>query len=257
MISVEHLRKSFDGGRTFAVDGVSFEVPSGKFLALIGPSGCGKTTTLKLINRLIEPTSGRIWIDGRDAFAEDGARLRRRIGYVIQRIGLFPHMTVAENVAAVPRLLGWSNNRIRARIDELLQLVDLDPAQYGERLPHELSGGEQQRVGVARALAAQPSLVLMDEPFGAVDPLARDALQQAYLRIAGELGLTTVMVTHDMSEALTMADSIAVMRAGRLIQLGSPGALAATPADDFVRDLIETPRRQVEALHRALAAAVP
>ena len=135
--------------------------------------------------------------------------------------------------------------------------MDLDPAQYGERLPHELSGGEQQRVGVARALAAQPSLVLMDEPFGAVDPLARDALQQAYLRIAGELGLTTVMVTHDMSEALTMADSIAVMRAGRLIQLGSPGALAATPADDFVRDLIETPRRQVEALHRALAAAVP
>jgi len=257
VIRLEDVRKSFDGGSTFAVDGVSLELPRGKLLALVGPSGCGKTTTLKLINRLVEPSAGRIWIDGRDTRAEDGPRLRRRIGYVIQRIGLFPHMTVAENVAAVPRLLGWREAEIRQRVDELLRLVDLDPAVYRDRLPRNLSGGQQQRVGVARALAARPGVVLMDEPFGAIDPLARDALQQAYLRIAHDLDLTTVMVTHDVSEALVMADLVAVMRAGRVVQLAAPAELVAAPADNTVRELVETPRRQMAALRRVLDPDAP
>ncbi len=257
MLRLEQVQKSFDGGRSFAVDGVSVEVARGELLAIIGPSGCGKTTALKIMNRLVEPSAGRVFIDGKDILGEDAARLRRRIGYVIQRIGLFPHMTVAQNVSVVPRLLGWSEQQVQRRVDELLDLVDLPPARYGARLPHALSGGQQQRVGFARALAGRPQLVLMDEPFGAIDPLTRDGLQQAYLRIARALGVTTVMVTHDISEALIMGDRVAVMRAGRLVQVATPAALAAAPADDFVRELVETPRRQMEALRRALAEPGP
>jgi osmoprotectant transport system ATP-binding protein len=248
MIVLEGVGKSFDGGSRFAVLDVSFRVPEGQLLILLGGSGSGKTTTLKMINRLIEPTAGRILVGGRDVRAMDPVRLRRGIGYVFQGIGLFPHLTVAENVAVVPRLLGWSRSRTSARVDELLDLVHLPPDQYRARLPRQLSGGQQQRVGFARALAAGQPVLLLDEPFGALDPIIHDELRAEFLHIRRRLGLTAVMVTHDMTEALLSADLLAVMNAGRLLRVGTPRELLTDPRDPFVAALLASPRRQAEQL---------
>ncbi|HPM83431.1 MAG TPA: ATP-binding cassette domain-containing protein, partial [Candidatus Anammoximicrobium sp.] len=202
MIVLEQVCKSYDGGRGYTVRDVSFRVPAGRLMVLLGGSGCGKTTTLKMINRLIEPTSGRVEVGGRDVRQQDAVKLRRSIGYVFQGIGLFPHLTIAENIAVVPRLLDWPASRIAARIDELLALVHLPAEAYRGRFPRQLSGGQQQRVGFARALAARPQIMLLDEPFGALDPLTRDELRNDFLQLRRQLGLTAVMVTHDMTEAL-------------------------------------------------------
>jgi osmoprotectant transport system ATP-binding protein len=223
-----------------AVDGLSFTVPAGRICILVGPSGSGKTTSLKMVNRLIEPTSGAILIDGHDVLQEDPVQLRRRIGYVIQQVGLFPHQTIAENVATVPRLLGWPAQRIDVRVTELLALVGLDPGRYAKRYPAQLSGGERQRAGVARALAAEPPVMLMDEPFGAVDPIVRDRLQSELLRIQRELGTTILFVTHDVDEAIRLGDRVAIMRDGRLVQYAPPGELLAHPANDFVAQFVGT-----------------
>jgi osmoprotectant transport system ATP-binding protein len=225
-----------------AVDSLSFTVPAGKICILVGPSGSGKTTSLKMVNRLIEPTSGAILIDGLDVTKEEPTRLRRRIGYVIQQVGLFPHQTIAENVATVPVLLSWSKQRIAARVDELLALVGLDPGRYAARYPAQLSGGERQRAGVARALAAEPPVMLMDEPFGAVDPIVRERLQSELLRIQRELGTTVLFVTHDIDEAIRLGDRVAVMRGGRLVQYAPPGELLAHPANDFVAQFVGSDR---------------
>ena len=248
MISLREVSKVWPNG-VCAVDGLSLEIDSGEIVVLLGSSGCGKTTTLKLINRLVEPSAGRILIDGRDVADQDPVGLRRRIGYVFQGIGLFPHRSVAANVGAIPSLLGWRAARIEARVDELLELVGLDPASFRNRRPHELSGGQQQRVGVARALAAEASILLMDEPFGALDPLTRDALQQELLAMRRRLGLTILLVTHDVSEALLLADRVAVLDAGRILQLGTPEELFASPATPEVARLLETSRRQADRLH--------
>src|SRR5262245_57301300 len=253
MIVLDNVCKSYDGGATYSVFDVSLTVPTGSLLVLLGGSGCGKTTTLKMINRLIEPTSGRIEIHGRDVRAADPVELRRGIGYVFQGIGLFPHLTVADNVAVVPRLLGWAPGRIAARVDELLAMVHLPPEQYRDRFPRQLSGGQQQRVGFARALAAGPQVMLLDEPFGALDPVTRDGLREEFLGLRRRLGLTAVMVTHDMTEALLSADLIAVMNAGRLLRLGTPHELLTDPGDPFVAVLIDTPKRQADQVE-ALAA---
>ena len=225
-----------------AVDQLSLTVPAGKICILVGPSGSGKTTSLKMVNRLIEPTSGAILIDGHDVTREDPVLLRRRIGYVIQQVGLFPHQTIAENVATVPRLLGWTGERIGARVTELLALVGLDPGRYAKRYPAQLSGGERQRAGVARALAAEPPVMLMDEPFGAVDPIVRDRLQGELLRIQRELGTTILFVTHDVDEAIRLGDRVAIMRDGRLVQYAPPGELIAHPADAFVAEFVGADR---------------
>jgi len=225
-----------------AVNDLSLLVPAGGICVLVGPSGCGKTTSLKMVNRLIEPTSGTILIDGRDVRDDDPVALRRRIGYVIQQVGLFPHQTIAENVATVPRLLGWDCARIRERVDELIELVGLDPARHRGRYPSVLSGGERQRVGVARALAAEPPVMLMDEPFGAVDPIVRERLQDEFLRIHHELGTTVLFVTHDIDEAIKMGDRVAVMRAGRLVQYAAPSELLTRPSDDFVARFVGADR---------------
>ena len=248
MISLREVSKVWPGG-VCAVDGLSLEIDSGEIVVLLGSSGCGKTTTLKLINRLVEPSAGRVLIDGRDVADQDPVGLRRRIGYVFQGIGLFPHRSVAANVGAIPSLLGWRAARIEARVDELLELVGLDPASFRNRRPHELSGGQQQRVGVARALAAEASILLMDEPFGALDPLTRDALQQELLAMRRRLGLTILLVTHDVSEALLLADRVAVLDAGRILQLGTPEELFASPATPEVARLLETSRRHADRLH--------
>ena len=244
MIETQELTRRY--GRVTAVDRLSLNVAEGELVVLLGGSGSGKTTTLKMVNRLIEPTSGRVLIDGQDAGALQPHELRRRIGYVFQRVGLFPHMSVGENVGITLTLIGWERERRAARVDELLQLVELDPALVRDRRPDELSGGEQQRVGVARALAASPRLMLLDEPFGALDPLTRDRLQQSFLRIRRRLGLTAIFVTHDMVEALLVGDRIAVMHRGKLVQIGTPSALLQSPADDYVQQLMSTPRRQAE-----------
>jgi osmoprotectant transport system ATP-binding protein len=241
-------------GDVMAVDRVSLRVNEGELLVLLGGSGSGKTTTLKMINRLIEPTSGRIVVGGEDVMAQAPHALRRGIGYVFQRVGLFPHLSVADNIAVTPRLLGWPEARIAARVEELLALVELDPAQVRDRAPTELSGGQAQRVGVARALAAAPRVMLFDEPFGALDPLTRDRLQQSILRIRSQLGLTAIFVTHDMVEALLLGDRIAVMRDGRLVQVGTGAELLRSPADDYVAELLRTPRRQAAALERLLGS---
>ena len=241
MIEVEGLTRRY--GRALAVDGVSFRVDPGQVLALVGDSGSGKTTTLKMINRLVEPDGGRVLVEGRDTASLDPHALRRSIGYVFQGVGLFPHMSVAENVAVPLRLAGWPRERTRARVAELLALVELD-ASLAARLPAALSGGEQQRVGVARALAASPRVMLLDEPFGALDPLTRDRLQRSFDELRHRLSLTAVFVTHDVAEALVLADRIGVMRAGRLVQVGTPGEIARRPADDDVARLLDTPRRQ-------------
>jgi osmoprotectant transport system ATP-binding protein len=220
------------------VDAVDLEVAEGETCVLIGPSGCGKTTTLRMINRLIEPSAGRILLAGEDVTRIDPMRLRRGIGYVIQSVGLFPHLSVAENVATVPKLLGWPRPRIKARVEEMLDLIGLDPQQFGTRRPASLSGGQRQRVGVARALAADPPVLLMDEPFGAVDPVARERLQGEILAILRRLRKTVVLVTHDLEEALRMGDRIAVMRGGRIAQHDTPDRLLLAPADDFIAGFV-------------------
>jgi osmoprotectant transport system ATP-binding protein len=249
-IAFENVTKRLGDGPP-VLNGVSLEIRAREFLAIVGPSGSGKTTLLRLINRLIDPSAGSVRVNGEDVQTVDAVALRRRIGYVFQGIGLFPHMTVAENIAITPRLLGWDEARMAARVDELIRLVRLDATQHRERFPTELSGGEGQRVGLARALAAEPVIMLMDEPFGALDPLTRDALGEDYRRLHGELGLTTVMVTHDMIEAILLADRIVVVRNGRIVADGTPDALLNGAQNDYVRELMAAPRRQAERL-RAL-----
>jgi osmoprotectant transport system ATP-binding protein len=247
LIAFAHVGKSFDGGRVKAVDDVTLQVAAGEFLAIVGGSGSGKTTLLRLANRLIEADTGSISIDGEDVRAVDPVSLRRRIGYVFQSGGLFPHFSVAGNIGITPKLIGLPAAEISARVDELLDLVRLDRTLYRDRFPHELSGGQRQRVGVARALAARPKIVLMDEPFGALDPLTRDALGDDYRALHDKLALTTVMITHDMTEAILLADRVAVMRAGRLLAQGTPKELADC-GDAYVCELLHTPRRQAERL---------
>ena len=248
MIELDRLVKRY--GSDEVVRDLTLAVGAGEMLILLGGSGCGKTTTLKMINRLVEPTAGTVRLDGDDASAMPRHELRRRIGYVVQQGGLFPHMTVAENVGVTPSLMGWPPARIRARTDELLELVELDPAAVRDRRPADLSGGQQQRVGVARALAARPAFMLLDEPFGALDPLTRGRLQESLQGIRREIGLTAVFVTHDMVEALMLGDRIAVMDAGRLAQVGTPAELMARPATDYVRALMNAPRRQAAVVDR-------
>jgi osmoprotectant transport system ATP-binding protein len=249
-IAVENLSKRFGDGPP-GLDCVSLSVESGELLAVVGASGSGKTTLLRLINRLDDPSSGTVRIGGIDVASVDPVALRRRIGYVFQEVGLFPHMTVAENIIT-PRLLGWDRARMAARVDELLALVRLD-AGYSSRLPHQLSGGERQRVGVARALAAGPEMVLMDEPIAALDPLTREALGQDYRTLHDKLGLTTLMITHDMVEALTLADRIAVLRAGTIVAQGPPATLIGHE-HPYVRELMQTPRKLAERVEGLLAA---
>lgn len=241
MIEVRQLSKRF--GPQAVVDAVSFHVERGELLALVGASGSGKTTTLKMLNRLIEPSAGSVQIAGVDVASIPGPQLRRGIGYAFQQVGLFPHLTVGENIGITPRLLGWNAERIEARVLELLGLMGLEP-EFASREPSALSGGQAQRVGLARALAAYPDVLLLDEPFGALDPLTRDHLQRAFYNLQRRLQLTVVLVTHDMTEALLMADRVAVLQSGRLIQIGSPQALLCAPACEYVKSLLDTPRRQ-------------
>jgi len=244
-VEFRHVSKRYDPGAKGpgAVNDLSMFVPAGRICVLVGPSGCGKTTSLKMVNRLIEPTSGQILIDGRDVMQEEATALRRRIGYVIQQTGLFPHLTIGANVAVVPGLLGWSPERRRQRTDELLSLVGLEPARYRDRYPAQLSGGERQRVGVARALAADPPLMLMDEPFGAVDPIVRERLQNEFLRLQEELAKTILFVTHDIDEAIKMGNLVAVMQTGGLLaQFAPPDEILANPASEFVARFVGTDR---------------
>ena len=241
-VGLREVTKRYVGGARPAVDALTLEIPAGEVCVLVGPSGCGKTTALKMINRLIEPTSGEITIDGRDARTLAPAQLRRHIGYVIQQVGLLPHLTIAANVATVPRLLKWDRERIGARVAEMLDLVGLPAVEYGGRYPSELSGGQQQRIGLARALAADPPLMLMDEPFSAVDPITRDRLQNDFLDLQRTVSKTVVFVTHDIDEAVKMADRIAVMRDGRLVQFATPAELLTNPADAFVADFVGADR---------------
>ncbi|HTV11641.1 MAG TPA: ATP-binding cassette domain-containing protein [Acidimicrobiales bacterium] len=242
MIRFEAVSKRYGQG-AYAVTNLDLEVGDGELCVLVGPSGGGKTTILRMVNRLVEPTSGRVTVQGEDVARVDAVQLRRRTGYVIQQPGLFPHLKVADNVASVPRLLGWDKDRARARVNELLELVGLDPTTYAGRYPHELSGGQAQRVGVARALAGDPPVLLMDEPFAAVDPIARERLQQEFLRLQAHLHKTIIMVTHDVDEAVAMGDRIAVLsNGGALEQYDTPAALLAKPATTFVADFIGADR---------------
>lgn len=236
-IVVEHVSKQFPGETRPAVDDVSFSAEPGSFVVLIGPSGCGKTTLLKMINRLYEPSSGRITVENTDAATMPATELRRRIGYVIQQTGLFPHLRIGENIAVVPELLGWDRGKINARVDELLELIGL-PAAYKQRYPRQLSGGQQQRVGLARALAADPAIMLMDEPFGALDAITRLRLQDELVNIQRRLKKTILFVTHDMEEALRLADKVVVMREGKIVQYDTPLHIVTSPADHFVEDLV-------------------
>ena len=252
MIELRNIKKTFDDERSFAVSDISLRVEKGQLLGLIGESGSGKTTTLKMINRLKEPSSGTIKVNGRNILHQDAIDLRRSIGYVFQGIGLFPHYTVLENVAAVPSLLKWELSDIHSRCEEVLQMVGLSIGEFGGRYPSQLSGGQQQRVGVARALAAAPEVMLMDEPFGALDPITRADLQEEFKRIQQQLNLTVIMVTHDMTEALLMADRIAVMKNGQILQIGSPKELLNHPEQDYVKKLIEMPRRRANRLEELM-----
>ena len=257
MISVENLTKQY--GASTVVDGVSMTIERNSITVVVGTSGSGKSTLLRMINRLVEPTRGRVLIDGRDTGAEPPHLLRRRIGYVIQGYGLFPHRTVAENIATVPRLLGWEEPRVRARVEELLRVFGLDPATYAGAFPHQLSGGQQQRVGVARALAAEPAVLLMDEPFGALDPIIRAKAQQDLLDIQRRYGTTIVLVTHDMDEAFHLGDRVAVMSQGRLLQYDRPALLLTHPADPFVARMTGISDRAMRLLSLTTAgeAALP
>ena len=240
MIRLENLTKVFPGQEAPAVDDLSLEIPEGEIVVFVGPSGCGKTTTMKMINRIIEPTSGRIFLQGDDVTKVNGDKLRRRIGYVIQQIGLFPHMTIADNIATVPKMLGWDKKRISDRVDELLETVSMD-VSYRERYPKELSGGQRQRIGVARAMAADPPVLLMDEPFGAIDPITRERLQNEFLRLQAEIKKTIVFVTHDIDEAIKMGDRIAILRTqSKIAQYDTPERILTDPADEFVEDFIGT-----------------
>ena len=242
MIRLAGVGKTYPDG-TVAVHELDLDVPRGRTVCLVGPSGCGKSTTLKMVNRLIEPTSGTIILDGEDVARTDPVALRRRIGYVIQQVGLFPHQSIRTNVATVPSLLGWDKKRSMARADELMDLVGLDPDQFGNRYPHQLSGGQQQRVGVARALAADPPVLLMDEPFGAVDPIVRGRLQDEFARISRDLDKTVMFVTHDMDEAVRLGDQVAVFATGgRLAQFDEPARILAEPADEFVAEFVGASR---------------
>jgi len=236
VIQIDNLNKKF--GAITAVENVSFTVPEGKICVLLGPSGCGKTTTLKMINRLIPPTSGRVLIGGRDTAELDTVTLRRSIGYVIQQVGLFPNMTVEDNICVVPDLLGWDKSKSRKRAAELLEVVALEPSKFAKRYPCELSGGQQQRIGVARALAADPPVMLMDEPFGAIDPINRDAIQDEFMRIQRQVGKTVLFVSHDIDEAVKMADCVALFNAGQVEQFGTPDDLLARPVSDFVANFM-------------------
>ncbi|MEJ1089754.1 ATP-binding cassette domain-containing protein [Microbacterium sp. Mu-80] len=238
-IVLDHITKQYPGQQTPAVEDFSMRVEPGELIMFVGPSGCGKTTTMKMINRIIEPTSGSIRINGDDVLSLDGNELRRHIGYVIQQIGLFPHFTIAENIAVVPKLLGWSKSRIAERVDELLRTVQLDPGTFAQRYPRQLSGGQQQRVGVARALAADPPVMLMDEPFGATDPITREKLQAEFLRLQADIGKTIIFVTHDFEEAIRMGDRIAVLSdRSQIEQFDTPARILADPANDYVRSFI-------------------
>jgi osmoprotectant transport system ATP-binding protein len=245
-VTFEHVTKRYPGtaaSQGGAVDDLSLEVPAGKICVLVGPSGCGKTTTLKMVNRLVEPTSGQVLVGGVDVMTRDVIELRRGIGYVIQQVGLFPHQAIGENVATVPRLMGWPKDRLRARADELLALVGLDPATYRDRYPAQLSGGERQRVGVARALAADPPILLMDEPFGAVDPIVRERLQNELLRLQEDLSKTIIFVTHDIDEAIKLGDLVGVMQVGgHLAQFAPPDVILANPASEFVARFVGADR---------------
>ncbi|MEX2290490.1 MAG: ABC transporter ATP-binding protein [Mycobacteriales bacterium] len=239
MIRLDELTKRFRGQAAPAVDRVSMQVRRGEIVVLVGPSGCGKTTTMELVNRLIEPTSGRIFLDGEDVTRADPDALRRRIGYVIQATGLFPHQTIASNIATVPKMLGWKKTRIADRVDELLELVGMDAATYRGRYPKELSGGQRQRIGVARAMAADPPVMLMDEPFGAIDPITRERLQNEFLRVQSQVQKTVIFVTHDVDEAIKMGDRIAVLRdQSHIAQFDTPEEILTNPADSYVEDFI-------------------
>lgn len=249
MIELESVAKTYDQGRTWAVRRVDLSVERGALLVLLGESGSGKTTTLKMINRLVEPSAGRIRVAGEDVLAVDPVGLRRRIGYVFQGIGLFPHLTIAENIQTVPQLLGWPSPDCERRVAELLDMMGL-PGDFGRRYPHELSGGQRQRVGVARALAARPGVLLMDEPFGAVDPITRAELREQLKALQRRLELTIVLVTHDVTEALLLADHIAVMRAGRILGAGTQEALLRDPPAEYVEALMRLPRQQADEVER-------
>ncbi len=236
LLKLENVSKVYKGGKK-AVNGIHLDIAKGEFICFIGPSGCGKTTTMKMINRLIEPTSGSIYIDGENIMTQDAVKLRRKIGYVIQQIGLFPHMTIQENISLVPKLLKWPQEKRKERARDLLQLVDMGP-EYLDRYPHELSGGQQQRIGVLRALAAGPPLILMDEPFGALDPITRDTLQEEFKKLQKTLNKTIVFVTHDMDEAIKLADRIVILKDGGIVQVGTPDDILRYPANDFVEDFI-------------------
>jgi osmoprotectant transport system ATP-binding protein len=242
MIEIRDLVKRFDAVARAAIDHLTLTVPAGEVCVLIGPSGCGKTTTMRVINRMIDPDGGTVHVAGRDIMSVDPVELRRSIGYVIQQIGLFPHWSIAQNIGTVPRLLGWDDARIARRVDELLALVGMEPAGYRDRFPRELSGGQRQRIGVARALAADPPVMLMDEPFGAIDPITRARLQDEFLNILRSLRKTVVFVTHDIDEALKMGDRIAIMRDGALVQYDTPEAILARPADRFVESFVGSDR---------------
>jgi osmoprotectant transport system ATP-binding protein len=242
MIELRDLCKHFPGAARPAVDRLTLSIGDGDVCVLIGPSGCGKTTTMRMINRMIEPDGGTITVGERNVLDIDPIELRRSIGYVIQQVGLFPHWSIADNIATVPRLLGWDETKIRARIDELLTLVGMDPAQDRDRFPRELSGGQRQRIGVARALAADPPVMLMDEPFGAIDPITRARLQAEFLKILQSLRKTIVFVTHDIDEAIRMGDRIAILRDGALVQYDTPEAILAHPANAFVEEFVGTDR---------------
>jgi len=256
LIEFERVSKTYSGG-VEAVNDLSLKVAEGETLVLLGTSGSGKTTSMKMVNRLIEPTSGRILIDRRDVMKRDPIELRRTIGYAIQHIGLFPHMTVGENIAVVPRLLKWSRERILSRIDELLTMVGLGPHEFRDRYPRQLSGGQRQRVGVARSLAADPPIVLMDEPFGALDPITREQLQDEFLDLQSDIRKTVVFVTHDVFEAVKMADRIALLDAGRLQQLAPPAELVEHPANDFVDQFLGQHRFQLSLLTRTIRTIMP
>ena len=238
MISLEHVTKRYSETGAVAVDDLNLQIQEGMTVALIGPSGCGKTTTMRMINRLVDPTMGRILVAGEDVTQIDPILLRRRIGYVIQQVGLFPHMTIGQNIAAVPKLLGWDPARIARRTEELLHLVGLDPKEMLKRYPRQLSGGQRQRVGVARALAADPPVLLMDEPFGALDPIARTRLQSEFRQILKQVRKTVVLVTHDLEEATRLGDRIAIMNNGKIVQYDTPDAVLSHPADAFVENFV-------------------
>jgi osmoprotectant transport system ATP-binding protein len=238
-IELRNLTKHYPGQAEAAVDNVNMEIPAGEIVMFVGPSGCGKTTTMRMINRLVEPTSGEILLDGQDVRKLDGNELRRHIGYVIQQIGLFPHMSIADNIAIVPRMLKWPSRKVNARVEEMLSLVGLEPKDFAKRYPRQLSGGQQQRVGVARALAADPPVMLMDEPFGATDPITREHLQNEFLRLQQQIRKTIVFVTHDFDEAVKLGDRIAVLRNhSRIAQYDTPAEILRAPADDFVAGFV-------------------